>query len=124
VAAGYESERGLHLSDGGEPPANRYEVTLNKNVAVPRETAWAAWQDPAILARWLPGAEFQVAKTAAPKMMELGWPDRSRVTVRFSERRGRTTVTVTHASLAEKEAARMRAFWSAALDALRVLLAG
>jgi uncharacterized protein YndB with AHSA1/START domain len=123
VATGYENERGIRQDERGGPAGKRYEVTLTKIVAAGREATWAAWQDRAMLARWLPDVEFAVSKTVAPKMMELKWPDEKRVTVKFFERRGRTRVVVTQARLAENETDAARRYWSAALDEFQVLMA-
>ena len=122
VAVGYENERGIR-ADGSGPPEKRYEVTLSKLLPAPRTTAWTAWEDAALRVQWLPDAQFAIAKALPPKSMELDWPGETRVTVRFQERRGRTTVVVTHAKLAEDETDRVQRYWSAALDRLRVLMA-
>jgi hypothetical protein len=123
VAVGYENERGIRQNDRGDPPGRRYVVTLTKIVAAPRATAWAAWHDPAMLARWLPGAKFEVSKAVPPKLLELDWPDGTRVTVKLYERRGATRVEMSHAKLAESEVERVREDWAAALDRLKALLA-
>jgi uncharacterized protein YndB with AHSA1/START domain len=122
VAAGYENERGIRHA-GGASAGKRYEVTLSKIVAAPRVTAWAAWHDPATLARWLPDAKFEVSKAVPPKSLDLDWPGETRVAVRFYERRGRTRVVVSHGKLAESETERVQRYWSAALDELKVLMA-
>jgi len=123
VAVGYENERGIRPNERGEPPGKRYEVTLNKTVAVPRAAAWAAWQDPGTLARWLPGAKFEVSKTVPHRILHLDWPGGTRVAVRFYERRGKTRVVVSHAKLTESDAQRLQKYWSAALDRFKVVVA-
>jgi len=123
VAVGYENERGIRQDERGEPPGKRHEVTLTKIVAVPRVAVWAAWQDPDTLARWLPDAKFEVSKTVPHKILHLDWHDESRVAVRLYERRGKTTVVVSHGRLAESDAARLQKYWSEALDRLKVMVA-
>ena len=123
VAVGYENDRGIRQDQRGESPAQRYEVTLSKIVAVPRAAVWAAWQDPAALARWLPGAQFEVSKALPHKLLQLDWPDGTRVTVRLFERRGKTRLVVSHGKLPENGAPRLQKYWYAALDRLVVLLA-
>ena len=123
VAVGYENERGIRQDERGEPPGKRYEVTLSKIVAAPRVEVWAAWQDRATLARWLPNAEFQVSRTVPQKVLHLDWPDETRVAVRLYERRGKTRVVVSHKKLAEGDAERLQDYWSEALDRLRVMVA-
>jgi hypothetical protein len=122
VAVGYENERGIRQDQHGEPLGKRYEVTLSKIVAVPRSAVWAAWQDSATLARWLPDAKFEVSHAVPEKILRLDWPDETRVAVRFYERRGKTRVVVSHAKLAESDAERLQKYWSAALDRLQVLV--
>jgi uncharacterized protein YndB with AHSA1/START domain len=123
VAVGYEKERGIRQDERGGPAGKRYEVTLTKIVAAPREAVWAAWQDPGTLARWLPQAKFEVSKAVPYKTLHLDWPDETRVAVRFYERRGKTTVVVSHGRLAESDAARQQPYWSAALDRLKAIVA-
>jgi hypothetical protein len=123
VAVGYENERGIRQDERGEPPGKRYEVTLSKIVAAPRVEVWAAWQDRATLARWLPDAEFQVSRTVPQKVLHLDWPDETRVAVRLYERRGKTRVVVSHKKLAEGDAESLQDYWSGALERLRVLVA-
>ena len=123
LAVGYENERGLRPDERGAPTGKRYEVTLTKIVAAPRAAVWAAWQDPGTLALWLRDAKFEVAKNVPQKLLHLDWPDETRVAVRFYERRGKTTVVVSHTGLAETDAARLQEYWSAALDQLKVTVA-
>jgi hypothetical protein len=107
----------------GEPLSKRYEVTLTKIVAVPRATVWAAWQDSATRARWLPDARFDVTKEVPLKLLQLDWPDETRAMVRLFERRGKTRMVVSHGKLAESDAPRQQEYWSAALDRLVAILA-
>jgi uncharacterized protein YndB with AHSA1/START domain len=123
VAVGYEKERGMRQGEGGEPAGKRYEVTLTKIVAAPRAAVWAAWQDPGTLTRWLPDAKFEVSKTEPHKILHLDWSDETRVAVRFYERRGKTTVVVSHRGLAESDAACLQEYWDAALDRLKAIVA-
>lgn len=121
IAAGYEKERGLRQDD---TEGRRYDVTLSKIVNAPRETAWAAWHDPAVLERWLPAARFEVSKSVPHKLLQLEWSDETYVEVKFYERRGKTRVVVAHGKLAEDDTERRQRYWSDALDRLRVLMVG
>jgi hypothetical protein len=123
VAAGYESARGIRQDQHAAPPGKHYVVTLTKIMAVPRAAVWAAWQDPGLLARWLPDTNFGVSKSVPDKILHLDWTDGTRVTVRFYERRGKTRVVVAHGKLGEGDAARLQKFWSAALDRLKAVMA-
>jgi uncharacterized protein YndB with AHSA1/START domain len=123
VAAGYANDRGIRQDQRAEPRDQRCEVTLTKVVAVPRAAAWAAWQDPGALAHWLPDARFELLKTVPQKILHLEWPGETRVSVRFYEQRGKTRVIVSHRGLTQSEAQRLRVYWGAALDRLRVMLA-
>ena len=123
VAVGYENERGIRQDARGAPPGQRCEVTLSKIVASPRAAVWAAWQDPATLARWLPDAKFEISKTVPYKILHLDWPGETRVAVRLYERRGKTRVVVSHGKLAESDAGRLQKYWCEALDRLKVMVA-
>jgi hypothetical protein len=123
VAAGYATERGIRQDKRAEPRDKGCEVTLTKVVGVPRAAAWAAWQDPGALARWLPDARFELLKTVPQKILHLKWPGETLVSVRFYEQRGKTRVVVSHRRLTQGEAQRLRGYWGAALDRLRVMLA-
>jgi hypothetical protein len=118
VAVGYEIQRGIRQSGRNQAPGKHFQVTLAKIVVAPPAVVWAAWQDPATLASWLPDAEFEVLKTVPNKALDLDWPDRTRVVVRFYERRGKTKVVVSHRRLGGSDVARLRIYWSAALDRL------
>ncbi|MGA3040679.1 MAG: hypothetical protein ABSF54_07825 [Bryobacteraceae bacterium] len=122
VAVGYENERGIRHDEHGDPPGRRYEVTLSKSVPAPRAAVWAAWQDPGALARWLPDAKFNVAKTVPQKTLHLTWPDATRVAVRFYERRGKTRLVVSHGKLAEHQAEGLQKYWCDALDRLLIMV--
>lgn len=124
VAVGYENERGIRLEEAGAPPGQRYEVTLSKILAVPRAAVWAAWQDPATLARWLPDAKFEISKTVPQKMLHLDWLGHTRVAVRLYERRGKTRVVVSHGKLAESDADRLQSYWCEALERLKDVITG
>ncbi|HXM40480.1 MAG TPA: SRPBCC domain-containing protein [Bryobacteraceae bacterium] len=124
IAVGYENERGIRQDDRRESPGKRYQVTLAKIVPAPRASVWAAWQDPATLAKWLPGVKFEVSKTVPLKTLHLDWLDETRVTVRFYERSGKTRLVVSHGRLGESDAARRQIYWEAALDRLKGLMAG
>ncbi|MGO4881594.1 MAG: DUF4287 domain-containing protein [Bryobacteraceae bacterium] len=124
VAVGYENERGIRQDGRGDAAGKRYEVTLNKIVLAPRAAVWDAWHDPGMLARWLPGASFEVSSAVPQKTLRLAWPGDTSVTVRFYERRGRARIVVAHAKLSEDNVERMQRYWSDALDRLRVLMAG
>jgi hypothetical protein len=98
-------------------------VTLSKTLPVPLPAAWAAWQDPGTLERWLPDAKFEVAKTVPLKTLHLGWPGGARVTVRFYERSNKTRVVVSHGKVDESDAERLQEYWAGALERLRVIVA-
>ena len=123
VAVGYENERGIRQDQRGAPCGSRHEVTVSKVVIAPREAVWAAWQDPAARARWLPDVKFEVSKTVPHKILHLDWPGETHVAVRLYERRGKTRVVVSHAQVPESDAERLKDYWSAALDRLKAIVA-
>jgi hypothetical protein len=121
VAVGYANERGIRHDKHGSPMGRRFEVTLNKTLDAPRAAVWAAWQDPAALATWLPDEKFEVSKTVPYKILHLAWPDQTHVAVRFYERRGKTRLVVSHGRLPDvSDTARRQAYWLAALDRLKL----
>jgi uncharacterized protein YndB with AHSA1/START domain len=120
---GYENERGIRQNERGAPYGSRHEVTVSKDVVAPREAVWAAWQDPGALARWLPDAKFEISKTVPHRLLYLAWPDHTRVSIRFYERRGKTRVVVSHRKVAESDARRLQNYWSAALERLAAIVA-
>jgi len=122
LTVGYEQERGIRQK---HQRGARFEVDRSKTVAVPLEVAWAAWHDEAILARWLPGAAFQVAKTTPNKILHLDWPDKTHVVVTFSENAGKTKVVISHERLhSYDEVERLQGFWSGALERFKDAVAG
>ena len=123
LATGYETERGMRPGLDGESPGHNCEIRLNKFVPAPKAAVWAAWQDPSALARWLPGVAFTVTKTVPQKTLHLDWPSRTRVIVRFYDRRGDTRLVLEQSGLAEEEIPRMQIYWTDTLDRLKILLA-
>jgi uncharacterized protein YndB with AHSA1/START domain len=123
VAVGYENERGIRQDARGEPLGKRYQVTVSKLVAVPRPAVWAACKDPGTLVRWLPDAKFEISKSVPHRILHLAWPDHTRVSIRFHERRGKTRVVVSHRKVAESDSKRVQNYWSAALERLAAIVA-
>jgi Activator of Hsp90 ATPase homolog 1-like protein len=117
VAIGYEREHGMRA----EP--RQKSVRRGKNLAAPLPVVWAAWHDPAVRDRWLPGAKFEIDRSTPNQAMHLQWPDGTKVNVDFSESNGRTKIVVIHNKLSDESAVeRTQAYWSEALERLKTVL--
>jgi hypothetical protein len=120
VAVGYEQQRGMRVK---HQRSSRFEVDRGRTIAAPVSVVWNAWNDPAVLARWLTDASFTVTRITPGKSMRLAWPDGSSVGVWIAEHNGKTKVSVTHGKLGETTRLEtLQAYWEAALDRLKNLL--
>ncbi len=119
----YEEARGVR------PPGVRrngtFEVGASKVVAGRIEDVRAAFTDPDVRGRWLPGAPIEETERR-PGLMRFEWAEgASRVTVMF-ERLGeaKTQVAVSHDRIRDAAvAAQAKTFWRERLEALKDLLA-
>lgn len=122
VTVGYEQEHGMRQK---HQRGVRYEVDRSKTLAAPVTAVWNAWHDPEVLARWLPGAQFEVIKATPHKVLHLKWPDGTHVVVMFGERGGKTKMVVSHERVqVSGEVHQLQDYWSAALNRLKDVLAG
>jgi hypothetical protein len=123
VTVGYERIRGLR--DVGQRRGGAYEAGKSKTFAVPVAKLYRAFADEALRERWLPGVEWAV-RTAVPETsIRLTWADETRVAVYFvAKGEAKSTVTIQHERLADREAvAERKAWWAERLAALAELLA-
>jgi hypothetical protein len=122
LAVGYEQERGVRIK---RQRGARHEVYRSRRFAAPLAAVWAAWQDQATLASWLPGMTLQVRKCTLHKVLQFDLPDNSRVAVSFSENSGKTRVAVAQGRLpAGADLKRQKDYWSEALERLNGIVAG
>jgi uncharacterized protein YndB with AHSA1/START domain len=105
-----------------------FEVSASRTVAVPVERLWAAWEDPEVRERWLPGAPVRTRTATAPLRARYDWEDgATRLAVCFEATgEDRSRVSMAHQRLPDADAADgMRDWWRGRLDELkRVLEAG
>jgi hypothetical protein len=121
ITVGYERARGMravHQRPGG------FEVSASRTVRVDAETALAAFTEPAIRRRWLPGPAIRQRPTKAANVARFDWSDPpSRFVVSADPKGDRTTVYVAHEKLPDAaEAERQKAAWRQRLTALKSVL--
>ena len=119
VTVTYEQARGLrekHQKPGG------YEISISRTIGVPVSKAFKAWADPRIRKQWLP-ANLTISKATVNKSLRIGWADgKTSLSVAFVPKgAGKAQVVAQHAKLPNaKGAAKMKEYWSKALDRLKV----
>lgn len=122
ITVGYEQERGMRQK---HQKGTTYLVDRSKTMIAPLAVVWTAWHDKAMLARWLPGVQFQVKSFTQHKILHLQWSDGTKVDVAFSERDGKTRTVVTHGRLKEQgDIESARAYWAEALERLKNVVEG
>ena len=124
IAVGYERARGLRAP--GEH-ADGFAVTASKTVAVPVERLFDAFDDRALLERWLPGADLRLRTATAPKSARYDWEDGStRVIVGFDDLgETKSRVALSHERLPDADTADGMKTWSRErLTVLKPLLEG
>ncbi|MGH7178365.1 MAG: SRPBCC domain-containing protein [Tepidisphaeraceae bacterium] len=118
VTVAYEQSRGLrelHQRPDG------YSISASKTMPVPTSTAYRAWIDPGIRARWLGKPVLAIRKATPNKSLRLNWEKAgSRVEVMFYKKPGnKTQVTVQHNHLRDAQSGkRMQDCWKRALQKL------
>lgn len=124
VTVAYEQERGLR--ERHQTPEG-FQVSASKTIGAPVRAVFGAWADDAARARWLGNADLTVRRATPGKSMRITWAGGgSSVDVNFYARGPeKSQVEVDHKRLADAdEVARMKAFWSEALDALKKIVEG
>ncbi|MBI3669512.1 MAG: SRPBCC domain-containing protein [Acidobacteria bacterium] len=122
VTVNYEQARGLrekHQTSEG------FTANGSRTIAVALPALFQAWQAERARRRWLGDAALTIRTATPPKSLRILWGDgKSRVDVMFyAKGKGKSQVTVDHRRLTDaKEAARMKTYWSQALDRLKATL--
>jgi uncharacterized protein YndB with AHSA1/START domain len=122
ITVSYERARGMR---GRYQQRDGYSVSATKTVAVPPETALAAFTDAATRGRWLPDAPMRRRPTRAALTARFDWSEPvSRVVVTIVPKGdGKSTVAVTHEQIQEPEIAeRLKSAWRDRLGALKAVL--
>jgi hypothetical protein len=121
VTVGYEQARGLRVK---HQKTDGFEISVTKTMAAPVDRAFAAWRDPALREKWLPRTPLTVRKATPHKSIRILWPDGTLVSVNFWPKGPlKCSVVPQHGRLTTPEAAdKMKTYWAAKLEALRVFL--
>lgn len=117
VAVTYEQACGLrekHQKPGG------FEISVSRTIATPISKAFKAWTDEETLKQWLP-ANFTVRKSTPNKTVRITWNDGTDVAAAFLPKGvSKCQVVAQHGKLKDAKAgAKMKKFWSDALDRLK-----
>lgn len=121
VTVGYEQITGRrvknHKNEG-------FEISVSKTIAAPVAVAFEAWKDAAIRERWLPRTPLSVRKATPHKSIRIVWPDETTLSVNFWPKGPlKCQVVPQHGKLPDAATAeKMKAFWTAQLDALGAFL--
>lgn len=119
VAATYEQQRGLR--DEHEKPSG-YEISISRTVSISLAKLYQTVANEKSRARWLAEDGLVVRKATANKSLRLTWKDgRTILAIAFSSKGDdKSQIVVQHSKLADaKAAAKMKTYWSKALDRLR-----
>ena len=122
IAVGYESLR--NKSD--KPPApDGFQINSSCTLDAPLPRVFRLWNDAGERARWLADDRFVVRGATADKIIRARWgKGTSHVAVSFSEKSGRTEVSVDHHQIESRGAAeQMKAYWAKKLGLLDQALA-
>ena len=120
VAVTYEQARGLR--DKHQKPAG-YEISISRTIEAPVGKAFKAWTDEETRKKWLP-SNLTIRKATANKSLRITWEDdKTSLAVGFlSKGAGKSQVVAQHGNLPDaRSAAKMKKFWSEALDRLQAL---
>jgi hypothetical protein len=117
IAVGYESLR----SKSDKPPApDGFQINSSCTLDAPLNRVFRLWNDAGERARWLADDRFVVRGATADKVIRARWgKGTSHVAVSFSEKSGKTEVSVDHHQIESRGAAeQMKAYWAKKLGLL------
>jgi hypothetical protein len=123
VTVAYEQARGLRAP--GQRRDGSWEVTVTKTVHVPVDRLYAAFADPALRERWLPGAGFEVRTAQPGRSIRANWEDGStRLVIGFTALgEAKSQVAVAHQRIPDAETAdRLKALWRQRVALLKQVL--
>jgi hypothetical protein len=124
VTVSYEQARGLrqvHEMPGG------FQISRSKTIGVSISRLYAAWVEPDLREAWLGPVSMQIRSAKLEKSIRITWPEPAGlVEVNFYAKSiNKNQVTVQHSKLNGPESTEdMKAYWSAALNRLKVYLEG
>lgn len=120
IAVGYESVR----AKSDRPPASDgFRISSSCTLDAPLPRVFRLWNDAGERARWLADDRFVVRGAITDKSIRARWgKGTSHVAVSFSEKSGRTQVSVDHHQIESSAAAeQMKAYWAKKLCLLEAL---
>jgi uncharacterized protein YndB with AHSA1/START domain len=122
IAVTYERARGMRAVGEG---VNGFTVSATRTVYVPAGHLFAAFDDPELRERWLPGVELSPRTSTPPRLARYDWeggPSRLVVGIEALEE-GKSRVGMAHEKLADlEERDRMKVWWRDRLGALKQML--
>lgn len=120
IAVGYES---LRAKSDRPPASDGFRISSSCTLDAPLPRVFRLWNDAGERARWLADDRFVVRGTTADKSIRARWgKGTSHVAVSFSEKSGRTEVSVDHHQIESSAAAeQMKAYWAKKLGLLEAL---
>ena len=121
VTVTYEQAGGLR--DKHEKPGG-FEISVSRTIASPVGKAFKAWTIEKTRKEWLP-AKLEIRKATTNKSLRITWEDgKTSLAVAFYPKGAdKSQVVAQHAKLPDaKSAAKMKKFWSQALDRLKSVL--
>ncbi|WP_119730511.1 SRPBCC family protein [Thermomonospora amylolytica] len=123
ITVAYEQARGLRVP--GQQSDGSFGAGAGRTVDVPADRAFAAFTDPGLRARWLPGRTVTVRTATPGKSFRADWEDgATRIAVWFTPKSDtKTQIAVAHEKVTDPAtAAALKAFWRERLTALKHLL--
>jgi len=119
VTVTYEQARGLR--EKHERPEG-YQISVSRTLNTPLATLYKAFANERTRVSWLAEDGLKVRKSTTNKSMRVTWKDgKTGLEINFyAKDPQKSQVVVQHSRLADaKAAAKMKAYWSKALDRLR-----
>ncbi|HYN16940.1 MAG TPA: hypothetical protein VEY96_02485, partial [Actinomycetes bacterium] len=123
VTVAYEQARGLRAP--GQRRGGLFEASASKTVAVPVDRLYAAFADPDLRERWLPGATVELRSAQAGKSIRANWDDGStRLVIGFSARGdAKSQVALVHQRVPDAATAeQLKAYWRERVAVLKQVL--
>jgi hypothetical protein len=122
VTVTYEQQRGLR--DKHEKP-DGYQISVSRTLDVSLPTLYEAFKNGKKRGTWLSENELKIRTATANKSLRVNWVDgKTSLEINFYDKsKSKSQVVVQHSKLPDaKAAAKMKSYWSKALDRLRETL--
>jgi hypothetical protein len=125
ITVEYERARGLRSPGSGRD--GLFSVGASRTIAVPVERLYAAFVDPELRERWLPGDRVRERKLLPHRSARFDWEDgATRLVVGFDDKGpAKSQVALSHERVPDAEvAAELKTYWRERLGVLKALLEG